>query len=808
MRRGGCARAVVAVLRSRFRQYWKAWLALSVLVAVAGGSVLAVVAAARRTVAAFPDFAAQHSYDVVVYSGRPLPQRARLPDVASVTPVLVPYSGVPRCEACRKPIDASNFLINEVPPGLLPRMVTLLSGRMPDQSDPSEVVASFTLARDNGLRIGSVIQVPLASPSRLGRGAANQALATRASLRVVGIVAAESEFPSGTSTHYDLYATTAFAAAVNHHVALLSLYYVRFVHGADDLAGFDARSRSLGVYGTLDLDAAAVAVEGSIRPQVIGWWVLAGLAVLAALAVIGQEIARQAATETADHHVLSALGLRHREFVLLGLGRALLIGAAGAAGAVLLAVLVSPLTPVGEARLADPSPGRMSFDPVVLPLGTLAVVAAVTALSVWPAVRHARLLSSRPLPTAPVAVSAGRAAARAGLPATALIGIRHALVRGGGRQPVGTALMGMVMAVAALCATAVFGASLTHLISSPALYGAPFQAYFAPNGAPGSQSVVTGPLLDRLRRDRAIEQITLAAFVEVNINGRHVRTVVMTPVRGPALLSAVDGRGLGGRRDIMLGAATMRATGARLGTAVRVTVTGPTGVPHQTTFRVIGRASLNAGTGGLGNGAVMTIRDFVSAQCPPGPGQSSCQRAAGRGIGYVVLVRAAPGPAGRAALARHIRQYPSLTYRPAKPTALVNFGASVNFPLLFGVALCLFGAATTVHMLLVSLARRRREAGLLKALGFARRQVAATVYWQATTVALAGVAAGVPVGIAAGKVLWRVFATNFGVVPVEVVKPLLLAALVTGVLAAANVVATVPAPLAARSHPGQLLRAE
>lgn len=115
------------VLRGRFRQYWKAWLALSVLVAVAGGVVLAIAAAAGRTVAAFPDFAAQHGYDVVVYSGRPLPQLARLPRVASVTPVLVPYSGVPRCVSCRKPIDASNFLINEVPPGRLPRMVTLLS---------------------------------------------------------------------------------------------------------------------------------------------------------------------------------------------------------------------------------------------------------------------------------------------------------------------------------------------------------------------------------------------------------------------------------------------------------------------------------------------------------------------------------------------------------------------------------------------------------------------------------------------------------------------------------------------------------
>ena len=68
----------------------------------------------------------------------------------------------------------------------------------------------------------------------------------------------------------------------------------------------------------------------------------------------------------------------------------------------------------------------------------------------------------------------------------------------------GTALPGMVLAVAALCATAVFGASLTHLVSSPALYGAPFQAYFASDGLPGSQDAATGQLLDSLRKDQAI----------------------------------------------------------------------------------------------------------------------------------------------------------------------------------------------------------------------------------------------------------------------------------------------------------------
>jgi hypothetical protein len=284
--------------------------------------------------------------------------------------------------------------------------------------------------------------------------------------------------------------------------------------------------------------------------------------------------------------------------------------------------------------------------------------------------------------------------------------------------------------------------------------------------------------------------------------------VTITPVRGPALLSAVDGRLPRGDRDIMLGVATMRATGARVGGTVRVTVSDPAGHPHDARFRVIGRASLNAGTGGLGNGAVMTTSAFLGAQCPPGRNQAACQRSVRHGMATVVLVRAAPGAAGHTALARYIHRYRDLTSRPGRPTALVNFGQSVNFPLLFGMALSLFGAATMVHLLLVSVARRRTETGLLKVLGFVRHQVAAAVCWQATTVALAGIAVGAPLGIAAGRVLWRLFATNFGVVPVPVVPGLLLAALAAGVLVAANVLAAGPALLAVRSHPGQLLRSE
>jgi ABC-type antimicrobial peptide transport system permease subunit len=179
-----------------------------------------------------------------------------------------------------------------------------------------------------------------------------------------------------------------------------------------------------------------------------------------------------------------------------------------------------------------------------------------------------------------------------------------------------------------------------------------------------------------------------------------------------------------------------------------------------------------------------------------------------QGTIYDVLARAAPGPAAAAALARHVSKYRQFTGAVQEPVELVNFGESVNFPLLFGGMLALFAAATMMHLLLVSISRRRAEAGLLKVLGFVRYQVAAVVGWQATTVALVGITAGVPLGIVAGRVVWRVFATNFGVVPLTVVEALPVAALACGVLAATNGLAVFPALLAARARPAQLLRAE
>src|SRR6202034_2572346 len=138
---------------------------------------------------------------------------------AQATPVQLPFYGPLAC-SCRYPVNGATFTLREVPPADLSRAVKLIAGRMPDQAATGEALASFTTARDNGVRVGTVIRVPLLAPSQ--RVAAFASLAGTPpphpqgpvlTLKIVGIAAAENEFPSGQSAVYDIYTTGAFAAA-------------------------------------------------------------------------------------------------------------------------------------------------------------------------------------------------------------------------------------------------------------------------------------------------------------------------------------------------------------------------------------------------------------------------------------------------------------------------------------------------------------------------------------------------------------------------------------------------------------------
>ena len=263
------------------------------------------------------------------------------------------------------------------------------------------------------------------------------------------------------------------------------LYFLRLRHGAADLPQVAGAVRPSGAF-LESLDAQVASVETSIRPQAIGWWLLAALAALVGLAVIGQALARQSTTEREDYPTMAALGAERGQFVALGTARNLLVGVAGATGALVIATLLSPVPPLGEARAAETSTG-INFDTFVLLLGALITVAVVMGLGVWPTLQAARRSPSaeRTMVSRPSVVA--KWLATTGAPPSVVIGVRNALERRSGRSsvPVGSTLFGTVLAVVALCGTAVFGASLSHLTVTPKLYGDPFQLNISNPGGGG-----------------------------------------------------------------------------------------------------------------------------------------------------------------------------------------------------------------------------------------------------------------------------------------------------------------------------------
>ena len=119
----------------------------------------------------------------------------------------------------------------------------------------------------------------------------------------------------------------------------------------------------------------------------------------------------------------------------------------------------------------------------------------------------------------------------------------------------------------------------------------------------------------------------------------------------------------------------------------------------------------------------------------------------------------------------------------------------------------LLATATLAHTLVTSIRRRRRDFAILKALGFVKRQVSGAVAWQATTLAGISLAAGLPLGILAGRWGWNFLAERLGVVP-EPVVPLTVLLVIPVAVALANLIAFPPGRIASRLRAAVVLRTE
>jgi hypothetical protein len=798
--------AVWLRVHAGLRQDWRSPLVLALITGLMGSLVLVSLAGARRTDTAVSRFLAWSGPTEGQVAGVPfrtLSRIARLPGLAysergAFMLIAASPAGHP---GASRPGQVTTWALIDTPPQ---SRAIIVAGRRASPSRAGQVMINETAARILGVHVGSMIQLRGFRPSQVMAVLNNQVLhptVTLPDVRVTAIIRTPTDL-GGSGAPSDVIFTgtgSLFLTAAFYHrfagsvgnMAGLSFHLDRGLAG---LPAFRAEvnrltgGRAQFEMGSDDAIAAAAAERGTSL-QALALLLFGIIVALAMLIILGQSLARLAYAGSEDMPVLRALGSSRGQLFAVALAPGALVAVAGMTLAVPVAYLLSVFTPVGLARRAEITPG-LAFDvPVLLGGGALAV-ALLTARVAVTAQRVARMPAGQLAGSRSRGSLIARWMARRGSPPAAVSGVRFAFEPGADRSavPVRSAVLGTVLALAAVIAALVFGASLTHVIRDPLIVGWNWDVAVG-NPHSGDISAQTVP---KLRADSGIAGFTATGLGDAVMDGRDVPFVGIRLLRGDVAPPVLAGRLPHGPREIALSGGELQALHRQVGGLI--TGRGPRGpVPLRIVGQIVLSPEITNEQLKLGSGAVMTLAgaDALSRTRLPV---------------NVFLVRLRH-PGDPAAIARLRREFPGVVL-PAVPPPEVRELQGVNgLPLILASLLTLLAVGTIAHTLVTSVHRRRRDLAILKALGFVSRQVRATVAWQATAIAATGLVIGLPLGIAAGRWAWTVLARGFAIEPVPVISPLVLLS-VPAVLILANVVAAIPARAAAGTQAAVVLRTE
>ncbi|HTZ30186.1 MAG TPA: FtsX-like permease family protein [Streptosporangiaceae bacterium] len=841
--RGALPRFAWYRFRTTFRRRWGAYLSLAILIGLVGGVAMASMEAARRTDSSYPRFlAGTNPSDLVVqpftspaYSPGFVRQLAGLPHVAEAA-VAVPLTAVTLTSSDH----LGTVLLAHVqlaatvggPDGLYSNQdrVTITAGRRPDPARADEVVATQGAAAQLHLHIGSRLPVGLIGSNTGG-------LRGRADLTVVGIGvlntqvlqdsvdAGRTGFLLGTPALAREFAACC-ASGMNVGLRLDggSRYDTavgqEYNHLLATSSYISAGGSELYVYVTSAIEAEA---QRSIRPEAIALGVFGLIAGFAALIIGTQSISRQLRVGTDDSGSLRALGAGPAMIMADGLPGVVAAVTTGALLAVGVAIALSPFSLFGPVREVEP--GREIYlDGAVLGLGALGLILALGSVAAVIAYRQVPHRLAARDHAAGRRANMARTAMAAGLPVSGVEGLRLALEPGRGRTtvPVRSVLAGAVLAVTVVSATLTFGASLTTLVSHPALYGWDFgYALYAVQGWGPVPARWADPLL---AHDPLVAASTGVDFATVQVDGQTVPAMI-APTRPSVAPHVLSGRGLDSSHDIVLGPATLAALHQRVGGTVTLH-----GGSLNVRLKIAGTATMPAIGGVLSVHPSMSTGVLFSTAVLPG-------KAVGSVFGRLltgpnaILVRLRPG-VGEAAGLRSMqairRQLTAVLNSPQalaasggesiadsidllaaqRPAEIVNYKSMGAMPAVLAGGLAAGAVAGLGLTLVASVRRKRRDFATLKTLGFTRRQLAAAVAWQSSAIAAVGLVIGVPVGIAVGRWLWLAFAHELSAVPDPVVPAASIALAAAAALVLANLVAALPGRAAARTPAAVVLRVE
>jgi hypothetical protein len=787
---------------------------------------MGVVGAARRTQSSFPTYlASTNPSNLSVFTGTVAESRlANLPDVrrvegADVLNVLpLGPNGAPKVGPSTNEVftvGSEGLFFNE-------DRVAAIEGRMADPNRADEAMVTSEAAKLLGLHVGQTVSVGFYTNDQTslpGFGTAKVQPTKRADLRVVGIVVSNSDVVQD-DAQKSISALVLVTPALTKHLVKccstgLSEFGLQLRHGSADVStGETEVDRALPTgSGFYFVDPSVIETEAqrAIKPEAIALGVFGGISGLAVLLIVSQIIGRQRRFLAGDLGTLRALGASPSALIadgLIGVVGAVVVGSLLAG---VVAIALSPLGPLGPVRPVDPSSG-VGFDWTVLSLGMVVLVVTLSGFALISAYRTACHLSDpirQRSHERPSGVAA--AAATAGLPESAVMGVRFALEPGVGRNsvPVRSAMLGAALAVLVVIATITFGASLTTLVSHPALYG--WNWNYELESAKGAGYIPGHEASQLLSRDPEVAAWTGVYFDSLRIDGQTVPIIGESPPSavGPPVQS---GHALQARNQIVLGATTLADLHKRVGDTVQASYgTSST----ETTLRIVGTATMPAVGPGLGLHLSMGTGAVVSDLFIPAGVRNPTSGPPGPNAYFVRLHKGASPSASLRSLQRIVSALdsdpnaaPMSVLSVQRPAEIVNYRTMGSTPALLGIGLAAGAVFALGLTLIASVRRRRRDFAVLRTLGFTGRQLGSVVAWQSSVAVAIGTIIGVPLGIILGRILWNLFAHEIDAIPAPAVPVPSIILIVVGGIVLANIVAAVPGRIAARTPAALLLRAE
>jgi putative ABC transport system permease protein len=344
-------------------------------------------------------------------------------------------------------------------------------------------------------------------------------------------------------------------------------------------------------------------------------------------------------------------------------------------------------------------------------------------------------------------------------------------------------------AVLALVGVATYTASLDRLSTTPRDQGVTWDVTI---GNPNLSQYTTDDVA-RLVADPRVAGVMPVAAPQSRgaVNGTAV-TVAGVDVTGAVAPPVIEGRLPTHAGEVALGRRTAEQLHARVGDTVALAFDGPS-----TQLTVVGTALLNPGlapTMQIGDGALITLDQLQTMQ-PDSP------------VTFL-LARMRPGVDIDRAITDLSATWGPNVARPPEAPDIVNLDRVRSIPVALALALGGGAAVLLGFTLVMSVTNRRRDLGVLRAVGATRRQLRSVLVWQAVWLYLAAVLIGIPAGITVGRLAWRRIDDDLGAGVAPVIPAGRLLVVVAVGLALALVLAYLPSRLVLRDRPARSLRSE